>query len=87
MKIEEYQRIISNAIDREVESYSFYRTVSGKVKDPSLKVIFAELAEEETKHRTYLQSILTIGRGAMRFSGPRITGLQIRWNLRFCCPP
>jgi len=68
MKIEEYQKIIANAIDREVEAYSFYRSVSERVKDPALKAIFTELAGEETKHRTYLQAVLTQGKGAMHFS-------------------
>jgi rubrerythrin len=68
MKTEEYQKIIANAIEREVEAYAFYRTVSEKVKDSALKAIFTELAGEETKHRTYLQAILTKGKGAMHFS-------------------
>lgn len=68
MKIEEYQKIIADAIDGEVDTYSFYRTVSGKVKDPALKSIFADLAGEETKHRAYLQTLLTKGRDALHFS-------------------
>ena len=68
MKTEDYQKIIANAIEREVEAYAFYRTVSEKVKDPGLKAIFTELAGEETKHRNYLQGILAKGKTAMHFS-------------------
>jgi rubrerythrin len=59
MNSEEYRSILSKAIDREVESYTFYRTVSDKVKDANLKKIFAELAGDETKHREFLQGLLT----------------------------
>ena len=33
MDTEEYRSIISNAIEREIESYTFYRTVREKVTD------------------------------------------------------
>jgi rubrerythrin len=59
MNAEEYRSILSKAIDREVESYTFYRTVSDKVKDANLKKLFAELAGDETKHREFLQGLLT----------------------------
>jgi rubrerythrin len=59
MNSEEYRSILSKAIDREVESYTFYRTVSDKVKDANLKKLFAELAGDETKHREFLQGLLT----------------------------
>jgi rubrerythrin len=58
MNSEEYRSILSKAIDREVESYTFYRTVSDKVKDANLKKLFAELAGDETKHREFLQGLL-----------------------------
>jgi rubrerythrin len=46
------------AIEREVESYTYYRTTSEKVKDAYLKKIFADLAGDETKHREFLQGLL-----------------------------
>jgi len=58
MKPEEYRKIIFNAISKEVESYSFYRSVEEKVKDAALKSTFRELAGEETKHREYLEGLL-----------------------------
>lgn len=58
MKPEDFRKIISTAIDREVESYSFYKGISEKVKDSALKSIFKELADEETKLRNLLQGYL-----------------------------
>ena len=37
MKSEDAKKIISTAIDREVEAYTFYRTISEKVKEPALE--------------------------------------------------
>jgi rubrerythrin len=58
MTPEQYRAIISKAIEREVESYTYYRTISEKVKDAYLKKIFADLAGDETKHREFLQGLL-----------------------------
>jgi rubrerythrin len=59
MKTEDAKKIISTAIDREVESFTFYRNISDKVKDPALKKLFGELAGEEKQHREFLQGMLT----------------------------
>jgi rubrerythrin len=59
MKAEDAKKIISMAIDREVEAYTFYRTIADKVKDSALKKLFDELAGEEKKHREFLQAFLT----------------------------
>jgi rubrerythrin len=58
MKASDAKKIISLAIDREVEAYTFYRTVSEKVKDKALKSLFTELAGEEKQHREFLQGLL-----------------------------
>jgi rubrerythrin len=58
VKAEDFRNVISKAIDREVESYTFYRTVSDKVKDANLRKLFNELAGDETKHREFLQGFL-----------------------------
>jgi len=58
MTPEQYRAILSKAIEREVESYTYYRTTSEKVKDAYLKKIFADLAGDETKHREFLQGLL-----------------------------
>jgi rubrerythrin len=67
MKPEDAKKIISMAIDREVESYTYYRTVSDKVKDPALKKLFSELAGEEKQHREFLQGMLSKDIAKMQF--------------------
>lgn len=71
MTPEEYKKIISTAIDREVEAYTFYKTVSGKVKDANLKKLFLELAGEETKHREFLQGLLSKDVKSLKFSATK----------------
>jgi len=71
MKAEDAKKILSIAIDREVEAYSFYRSVSDKVKDPALKKLFDELAGEEKKHREFLQAFLTKDAGKMHFDAKK----------------
>ena len=58
MKKEEYRSILSGAIEKEVESYTFYREIEGCTNDEALKKIFGELAEEERKHRETLEEFL-----------------------------
>ena len=67
MKPEDAKKIISAAIDREVEAYTFYRGIADKVKDANLKKLFAELAGEEKQHREFLQGMLTKDVSKMKF--------------------
>ncbi len=69
MKPEDYQKIITNAIAKEVEAYTFYRSVSDKAKDPAMKKVFNELAGEETTHRELLQGLLARGPTALGVLG------------------
>jgi rubrerythrin len=68
MKTEDAKKIISMAIDREVEAYTFYRTLGDKVKDKILKDLFDELAGEEKKHREFLEAFLTKDVKTMKFA-------------------
>jgi len=68
MKADDAKKIISTAIDREVEAYTFYRSVADKAKDKNLKVLFDELAGEEKKHREFLQGFLTKDASKMKFA-------------------
>jgi rubrerythrin len=68
MKTEDAKKIISMAIEREVEAYTFYHTVADKVKDKALKSLFEELAGEEMKHREFLQAFLTRDVKTMKFA-------------------
>jgi rubrerythrin len=67
MKADDAKKIISTAIEREIEAYTFYRTVSDKVKDPALKKLFNDLAGEEKQHREFLQGMLSKDAAKMHF--------------------
>ncbi|HNY51516.1 MAG TPA: ferritin family protein [Smithella sp.] len=66
MKTDEFKKIITFAISNEIEAYDFYKGVADKSKDAGLKKIFAELADEEAKHRKFLEG-LTSGKTQMHF--------------------
>ena len=59
MKIEEYRKIITMAIGNEIAAHDFYKSICEKTKDSNLRYIFAELAEEEQKHKILLERFLT----------------------------
>ncbi len=67
MKAEDVKKILSMAIDREVEAYTFYRTIGDKAKSPALKSLFSELAGEEQKHRELLQGMIAKDVSKMKF--------------------
>jgi rubrerythrin len=71
MKSDDAKKIISTAIDREIEAFTFYRTVSEKVKDAALKKLFSELAGEEKQHREFLQGMLSKDVAAMHFEAKK----------------
>lgn len=71
MDIEEYRKILSLAINREIESYTFYRGIADRVKDSNLKKLFAELAGEETKHRETLTGFLAKPPKSLKFDATK----------------
>ena len=71
MKPEDYRKIITNDIAKEVEAYTFYRGLTDKVKDPAMKKMFNELAGEETKHREFLQGLLARGVTNLKFDAAK----------------
>lgn len=58
MKTEDYKKIITMAVENEVEAYDFYKAAGEKVSDANLKAIFNDLAKEEQQHREFLQGLL-----------------------------
>lgn len=68
MKADDAKKIISKAIDREVEAYTFYRSIADKVKDKNLKSLFDELAGEEKQHREFLEGFLSKDASKMKFA-------------------
>lgn len=59
MNAEDYKKVITMAVENEIEAYDFYKAAGEKVKDANLKTIFKDLAEEEKKHKEFLQGLLT----------------------------
>jgi rubrerythrin len=53
--MEAIEKILSDAIDREVEAYQFYQQVYERVDDPTVKEVFERLAKEEQGHREMLE--------------------------------
>ena len=58
MTLEEYKKIIGDAIKNEEEAYSFYRDVAKKTKDKNISEIFENLAKDELSHKAILQDYL-----------------------------
>ncbi len=71
MDANQYKKVIKDAINKEVEAYTFYRTVADKAKDTALKNMFGELAGEEKKHRELLEDFLTKDVKEMHFNASR----------------
>jgi len=82
MNQNEYKKIISLAIQREVEAYTFYHNVSAKAKDKSIKSIFKKLAEEELEHRHTLEGFLIKTSEKCIFRSPRIIKLSMHFPRR-----
>ncbi len=57
MDAEQFDRIIQDAIQGEIEASEFYAGAAERVDDPAVKKIFARLAKEEEGHRHRLQTI------------------------------
>ena len=71
MTYAEYKKIISRAIDGEIEAFTFYRAVSDRVKDKNLKDLFSDLAGDEEKHKFTLEGFLKQAPEKLHFSTSR----------------
>lgn len=58
MKNEQLKDIISFAVENEIDAYEFYKNASEKIKDNTLKETFKDLADEELKHKKFLEDFL-----------------------------
>jgi len=67
MTNDEYRKILALAIADEIAAHDFYKSICERTKDSNLKYIFKELAEEEQKHRVFLEGFLT-GAKPLHFS-------------------
>lgn len=68
MNQNKYKKIISSAIEREIEAFTFYQSVSKKAKDKNIKSIFSKLAEDEQEHKRTLEGFLAKAPEKMHFS-------------------
>jgi rubrerythrin len=71
MNVEDAKKVISTAIDSEIEAYTFYTSVSNRAHDPALKKLFEELAGEEKKHRQFLETFLTKDTANLHFTASK----------------
>jgi len=58
MDLQEYRKVIENAIQAEIEAKEFYEKVAKGVKDDYLKELFSKFAVEEKKHERILTDVL-----------------------------
>jgi rubrerythrin len=65
MKPEDFRQKISEAINGEIETYTFYCMVADKVEDAALRGIFNELAGDELNHQHFLQEVMLKGSRAL----------------------
>jgi rubrerythrin len=59
MDLSDYKKIITFAIQAEIDARDFYRAASEKVAESHLKKLFSDLAQEEEKHEKILQGLFS----------------------------
>ncbi len=57
MNLSEYKDVIKFAMANEVAAQKFYADAAEKLRNPALKKMFAQFAEEEKRHREILKEI------------------------------
>jgi len=67
MDAEQFDRIIQDAIQGEIEARDFYAAAADRVEAPAVKEIFARLSKEEDGHRHRLQTIKSDPMAKMEF--------------------
>jgi rubrerythrin len=67
--------ILDFAIDNEVKAYKFYIDLAAKMKNPEMKKVFLEFADEEQNHKKLLED--TKKGKKIELSGEQITDLKI----------
>ena len=62
MDLEKYKKVISDAIQNEIDAKEFYAQVAQRVKDDYLRELFEKFSKEEEKHEKLLADILKGGK-------------------------
>ncbi|MGA3086410.1 MAG: ferritin family protein [Thermodesulfobacteriota bacterium] len=73
------QSIIQDAINKEKDARTFYRSAASLSKYPEISTLFKELAEEEAKHIKVLEELPDPA--TLPESSQSLTGLKISFNL------
>ncbi len=63
----EYKKILTMAINNEIEAYEFYSSAAEKSKTANLKATFKELADEELNHKKTLEHFVNNESKQMQF--------------------
>ncbi len=75
MNQREFQQLISKAIFREVEAYTFYSEVAKRVEDPQVRELFLTLAEAEKGHEDMLDDFRSNPQMAESLDAPEDLGI------------
>lgn len=67
MTLEEYKKIISDAINNEEDAYLFYSDVAQKSKDKNISSIFEGFAKDELSHKVLLKGYLSGAVKSLKF--------------------
>jgi len=67
IRADEFQKIVSDAIESETEAHAFYTSAAGKVRDRGLKTLFRDLAGEELEDREFLERYRSTEPRVMKF--------------------
>jgi len=59
MNQSEYEKILTDAIQGEIDAQHFYQDAAQSVQDPFLKDLFTSFVAEEKKHETILKGFIT----------------------------
>lgn len=59
MNHEQYRQIMQDAIQNEIDSQNFYKDVAARMENNPLKDMFLDFVDEEKKHETILQNLLS----------------------------
>ncbi len=78
MNIDAYKRILAMAIENEIAAHDFYKSICEKTTNESLKQIFSELAEEEQKHKIFLEGFFS---GQKSFHFAEVTDFKVTESI------
>jgi len=79
MNLQEFQEVIKQAIQAEIDAANFYKSLQEKVRNDSSKVIFKELENMEWGHKHILEHLDT--QGIENFESANIPNLKISESL------